>query len=85
MRAFFVGGPTDNFELDIDVNGSAPAHYPPNTGSGVHRYRLQSTGERDGRLLYAVYAAPELSDEQVSLIADERRYAHRFPVRQGAS
>jgi hypothetical protein len=85
MRAFFVGGPTDNSEMDMDVDGFAPTHYPPNTGSGVHRYRLQCTAERDGRLLYAVYAAPELSDEQVSRIAGERKYAARFQNRQGAS
>lgn len=85
MRAFFVGGPTDNSELDMDVDGIAPTHYPPNTGSGVPRYRLQATGERDGRLLYAVYAAPELSDEQASQIAGERKYADRFQNRQGAA
>jgi hypothetical protein len=48
MKAFFVGGITDNSELDLDGT-RAPARYPPeHTGSGVHRYRLHSTVERDG-------------------------------------
>lgn len=85
MRAFFVGGPTDNSELDMDVGGAAPTRYPPDTGSGVHRYRLQTAVERDGRVVYAIYAAPELSDEDVSRIAGERKYAERFPSEQGAS
>ena len=78
MRAFFVGGLTDNSELDMDVSGKAPAHYPPNTGSGIHRYRLQQSFEQDGEVLYAVYAPPEMSDEEVERIVGERNYAGRF-------
>jgi hypothetical protein len=78
MRAFFVGGVTDNSELDLDVGGAPPAHYPPNTGSGVHRYRLQQSFEREGELIFAVYAAPEMSDAEVERIVVERNYAGRF-------
>lgn len=78
MRAFFVGGLTDNSELDMDVVGKPPAHYPPNTGSGIHRYRLHSAVERDGEMLYAIYAPPEMNNAEVDRIADERDYAHRF-------
>jgi hypothetical protein len=78
MRAFFVGGLTDNSELDMDVSGKAPAHYPPNTGSGIHRYRLQQSVERDGEVVYAVYAPPEMSDAEVERIVGERNYAGRF-------
>lgn len=78
MRAFFVGGITDNSELDMDVAAQPPAHYPSDTGHGVHRYRLQQACERDGAFVYAVYAAPELSDEQVQQIVVERNYAGRF-------
>ena len=78
MRAFFVGGVTDNSELDMDVGSAPPAHYPPNTGSGVHRYRLQQSFQREGEIVYAVYAAPELSDAEVQRIVVERNYAGRF-------
>ena len=56
MKAFFVGGITDNSELDLD-GARAPARYPPeHTGSGVHRYRLHSTVERDGQPLAPSYS-----------------------------
>lgn len=78
MKAFFVGGITDNSELDLD-GARAPARYPPeHTGSGVHRYRLHSTVERDGQPLFAVYAPPEMEDAEVARIVAERRYEHRF-------
>ena len=79
MRAFFVGGLTDNSELDMETAaGGPPANYPADTGSGVHRYRLHSTVERDGRVLYAVYAPPEMNDADVARIVSERDYAGRF-------
>ena len=78
MRALFVGGVVDNSEMDLD-DASPPLHYPENTGSGRPRYRLHLVGERaDGRLVYAVYGAPNLSDEEVERIAEERGYARRF-------
>ena len=77
MKAFFVGGITDNSEIELDGT-HAPAHYPSQTGSGVHRYRLHSTGERDGELLFAVYAPPEMDDAEVARIVAERRYPQRF-------
>jgi len=80
MRAFFVGGLTDNSELDLDGSGKPPAHYPADTGSGIHRYRLQRAVERDGRILYVIYAPPEMSDAEVDRIVDERNYGRRFPA-----
>lgn len=77
LRALFVGGTVDNSELDLD-GGEAPLHYPPNTGSGQSRYRLHQLGRQDGEVVYAVYGAPDLSDEEVQRIADERDYARRF-------
>lgn len=76
MRALFIGGTIDNSELDID--GEPPVHYPENTGAGRPRYRLYQVGKRDGATAYAVYAAPEMDEQQVSKIADERDYARRF-------
>lgn len=78
MRAFFVGGPIDNSELDLDPAGTPPAHYPPNTGSGTHRYRLQRAVQRDGHVLYVVYAPPEMSSVEVDRVVNERRYEGRF-------
>lgn len=78
MKAFFVGGTTDNSELDLQVGDQPPAHYPANTGSGVPRYRLQRTVSRDGRSLYAVYAPPEMNDADVDRIVQERGYDRRF-------
>jgi hypothetical protein len=77
MKAFFVGGITDNSEIELDT-AQAPAHYPNATGSGVHRYRLFTTCERDGTPLYAVYAPPEMDDTEVERIVAERRYPQRF-------
>jgi hypothetical protein len=78
MKAFFVGGVTDNSELDLE--GAPPPHYPDAKGSGVHRYRLHSTGgETDhGSPQYAVYAPPEMDDAEVARVVAERRYAQRF-------
>jgi hypothetical protein len=80
LRALFVGGTVDNSELDLD-GSEVPLHYPPNTGSGHSRYRLHHVGRQDGDVVYAVYGAPDLSDEQVRSIANERKYARRFEAR----
>lgn len=77
MRALFVGGTVDNSELDLD-GGEAPLHYPPNTGSGQARYRLHQVGRQKDQVVYAVYGAPDLSDQEVTRIAGERDYARRF-------
>jgi hypothetical protein len=77
MRALFVGGTVDNSELDLEGH-EPPTHYPPDTGSGQARYRLHLVGRQDGAVVYAVYGAPELPDEEVRRIADERDYARRF-------
>jgi hypothetical protein len=77
MRALFVGGAVDNTELDMDQT-MPPVHYPENTGGGQSRYSLHHVGRRDGDIAYAVYAAPDLADEEVARIADERDYARRF-------
>jgi hypothetical protein len=78
MKAFFVGGTTDNSELDLDC-ARAPAHYPATTGAGVHRYRLHAEVARDdGAALYAVYAPPEMAAAEVDRIVAERRYPERF-------
>lgn len=77
MRALFIGGVVDNSELDLE--GTAPPrHYPENTGAGRPRYRLHHIGERDGAIAYAVYSAPEMGDDEVQRVADERDYARRF-------
>ena len=79
MRALFIGGPVDNSELDLD--GPAPTHYPEDSGAGRPRYRLHHVGEHDGQTAYAVYAAPDLADEEVRRVAEERDYARRFNAR----
>ena len=76
MRALFVGGTVDNSELDMD--GEPPTHYPENTGAGRPRYRLHKLGQRDDGIAYAVYAAPEMADDEIERITDERDYARRF-------
>jgi len=54
-------------------------HYPEDTGGGHSRYRLHQVGKTaDGNGAYAGYGAPDLSDEEVARIADERAYARRF-------
>ena len=77
MRALFVGGPVDNSELDIEGD-TPPTHYPPDTGSGQSRYRLHQVGRRDNEVVYAVYGAPDASQEDVLAVANERDYARRF-------
>jgi hypothetical protein len=77
MRALFVGGTVDNSELDLE-GAEPPLHYPPQTGSGQPRYRLHQVGRQDGRIVYAVYGAPEIANEQVRRVSDERGYARRF-------
>ena len=77
MRALFVGGTVDNSELDIDVI-APPLNYPPSTGSGQSRYRLHHVGKHGDRALYAVYGAPDLADDEVRRISEERDYARRF-------
>lgn len=77
MRALFVGGPVDNSELDMDTD-TPPTHYPPDTGSGQSRYRLQQFGRKGDDVVYAVYGAPDLAEDEVLAIADERGYARRF-------
>ncbi|AEO43823.1 MULTISPECIES: hypothetical protein [Xanthomonas] len=77
-RALFVGGVVDNSEMDLD-DMPPPMHYPANTGAGRPRYRLHQIGERaDGSVAYAVYGAPELADEEIQRVAEERGYARRF-------
>lgn len=77
MRALFIGGAVDNSELDLD-GATPPQNYPENGGAGVSRYRLQQVGKRDGSIAYAVYAAPDLADEDVQRVVVERDYARRF-------
>ena len=77
MRALFVGGAVDNSELDMD-GPAPPIHYPPDSGGGKPRYNLYQVGRRDGEIAYAVYAAPEMGDEEVERITAERDYARRF-------
>ena len=78
MRALFVGGTVDNSELDLSVD-RPPLHYPESTGAGQARYRLHHVGVRDeGEIAYVVYAAPDLADEVVSTVSNERNYPRRF-------
>ena len=78
MRALFVGGLVDNSELDLNES-VPPRHYPPNTGAGQSRYRLYQLGRSDDdSIAYVVYAAPDLAEEQVDRIIDERDYPRRF-------
>ncbi len=77
MRALFVGGVIDNGELDLD-GSEPPVHYPPETGSGQPRYRLQAVGRGEDGIACAVYGAPDLDPAEVMRISDERDYARRF-------
>ena len=78
MRALFVGGMVDNSEMDIE-GAQPPVHYPQDTGGGHSRYRLHQVGKQaDGTVAYAVYGAPDMADDEVSRVADERAYARRF-------
>lgn len=83
MRALFVGGVVDNSELDLDGR-APPAHYPENGGGGRSRYRLHHVGRHDGAIAYAVYAAPDLAEQEIQRIVDERDYARRFNARPAA-
>lgn len=82
LRALFVGGVVDNSELDMD-GPEPPLHYPEDTGGGAARYRLRQVGVRedDGRVIYAVYGAPDVPEDFVERVADERDYARRFDAR----
>lgn len=84
MRALFVGGVVDNSELDMDGR-EPPAHYPENTGGGRPRYRLHHVGRQDDTITYAVYAAPDLADQEIQRIVDERDYARRFDATLAAA
>jgi hypothetical protein len=84
MRALFVGGTVDNTEVEIDGR-EPPLHYPPSTGSGQPRYRLHLVGKQDETIVYGVYGAPELPDNEVKRVADERGYARRFAARVEAT
>ncbi len=78
MHALFVGGVIDNKEVDLE-DGRPPVHYPENSGGGHSRYRLHFIGEGDGgRVVYAVYGAPDLPDSEVARVVEERAYARRF-------
>jgi hypothetical protein len=78
MRALFVGGVVDNSEMDIE-GAQPPVHYPEDTGGGHSRYRLHQVGKQeDGTVAYAVYGAPDMADDEVARVADERAYARRF-------
>jgi hypothetical protein len=82
MRGLFVGGPVDNSELDLDGD-VPPMHYPENGGAGVSRYRLSRIGRNGGdQIVYAVYAAPDLADEEVARVSGERDYQRRFEARE---
>ncbi len=82
MRALFVGGVVDNSELDLGQRSEAPVHYPENTGGGQPRYRLHHAERRDGDIVFAVYAAPELGNEEIDRIVTERGYTRRFGTSQ---
>ena len=77
MRALFVGGVIDNNELDLE-GAAPPKHYPPQTGSGQSRYRLQAVGRGNGGIACAVYGAPDADRDEILRISDERGYARRF-------
>lgn len=82
-RALFIGGAVDNSELDLDrrdLDGrcAPPLHYPENTGAGRPRYRLHHVGRRRDAVAYAVYAAPDMNDQDIQRISAERDYARRF-------
>ncbi len=77
MRALFVGGTVDNSELDLEGH-EPPVHYPQDTGAGRPRYNLHHVGRHGDDIKYAVYAAPELDNDEVNRIVSERGYARRF-------
>jgi hypothetical protein len=78
MRALFIGGVVDNSEMDME-GAQPPVHYPQDSGGGHSRYRLHQVGKQaDGSVAYAVYGAPDMADDEVARVADERAYARRF-------
>jgi len=77
LRALFVGGVVDNSEMDMD-GPQPPVHYPENGHTGRPRYKLHLVGRNDGEVVYAVYGAPDLADEEIERVAEERGYARRF-------
>lgn len=77
LRALFVGGVVDNSEMDMD-GPQPPIHYPEDGHTGRPRYRLHLVGRHEGKVVYAVYAAPELADAEVARVVEERGYARRF-------
>jgi hypothetical protein len=77
LRALFVGGVIDNSEIDLDAT-EPPLNYPPETGNGVSRYRLQAVGRQDDDIACAIYGAPDLDVAEVLRVSDERAYARRF-------
>ena len=77
IRALFVDGVIDNNELDLD-GAEPPVHYPPETGSGQSRYRLHAIGRKDGKIVYAIYGAPDVPASEVLRVSAERDYARRF-------
>ena len=81
MRALFVGGMVDNSELDLD-GAAPPVHYPENGGAGQSRYRLSRLGRQQDAVVYAVYAAPDLAEEEVRRVVAERDYARRFAAEE---
>jgi hypothetical protein len=82
MRALFVGGTIDNSEVDLDQT-LLSVNYPDRTGGGTSRYRLYEVGQRDGEVVFAVYAAKGLAPDEVERIVAERDYARRFGVGAG--
>lgn len=84
MRGLFVGGPVDNSELDLEGD-TPPLHYPENGGAGVSRYRLSRVGRGGDRIVYAVYAAPDLADAEVERVSDERDYQRRFEASEASA
>lgn len=77
MRALFVGGTVDNSELDLGGR-APPVHYPENGGAGYSRYRLSRLGRQRDAIVYAVYAAPGLAEDEIARVVAERDYARRF-------
>ena len=78
MRALFVAG-TGTHEVEIDGH-EPPLHYPE------HRQRPITltpalVGKQDETIVYGVYGAPDLPDNEVNTVEDERDYARRFAAR----
>jgi hypothetical protein len=82
MRALFIGGTVDNSELDLELN-EAPRNYPTDSAGRTPRYSLYEVGKREGEPVYAVYASPEMGEDEIERIIDERQYVRRFGVADG--